>query len=65
MTVINPNEVDWAGQDDVSLAYAAQGGIPQARAELAKREVKARVAALPADARAAMASRIKNGRPGR
>lgn len=57
MTVIDPATVNWAEADDATVAYAAQGGVPQAKTELARRETKGRMS--PAQ-RAAMVAKLKH-----
>lgn len=58
-------DYDWSKADDAEVWRAAQGGADGAAEELRKREHKARVGNVSPEVRALMASRIKNGRPGR
>ena len=55
---------DWSELSDSSVWHAAKGGAHGAAEELRKREATHRLSALKPEVRAAMASRIKNGRPG-
>lgn len=52
---------DWSQLSDSSVWHAAQGGATGAAEELRKREHAHRLSAMSPDARAAMASRVRNG----
>jgi hypothetical protein len=56
--LIDPAERDWSTEDDSTVWHAAGDGIPQAKAELRRRETQHRVGR----AKAAMVSRARNGR---
>lgn len=62
MTMIG-SDYDWSTASDSKCWHMAQAGIPAAQAELRRREAKVRTAALDPQAKAAMVSRARNGRP--
>lgn len=59
------DDQDWSLLSDSSVWHAAQGGATGAAEELRKREAAHRAKSISPEVRATMASRIKNGRPGR
>jgi hypothetical protein len=54
---------DWPQMDDLTVWQAAERGAPGAANELRRRAVAERTAGLSPSAKAAMASRARNGRP--
>jgi hypothetical protein len=54
---------DWHLMDDLTVWTAAGNGVIGAADELRRRTVAERTAALSPSAKAAMASRARNGRP--
>lgn len=54
---------DYSGCDDAAVWHAARGGAHGAAEELRKREAAHRMASVKPEAKAAMVSRIRNGRP--
>jgi hypothetical protein len=60
--LIDPAERDWSTEDDSTVWHAAGDGIPQAKAELRRREAQHRVGRMSPSAKAAMVSRARNGR---
>jgi hypothetical protein len=52
---------DWSQLSDSSVWHAAQGGATGAAEELRRREDAHRLRSMKPEARAAMASRVKNG----
>lgn len=59
MTMLDPERHDWRQASDSDVYHAAQGGLPQATAELHRREAMHRVS--PATA-ARTVARAKAGR---
>lgn len=62
MEIANP---DWSQFDDLTVWNAAGNGVIGAADELRRRVVAERTASLSPSAKAAMASRARNGRPGK